>query len=379
MRKASVIILLFITAVAFSQRIPLTRREWTDDEYLMMIDTAESYSNGSQVHPRIHHYLNPQRVHDTKLVNYLDVQYYGTIKLGSQDKEFTVLFDTGSSNVWVPSVDCTTKPCLHKNVYNYRESSTWKDLDLDFAMHYGSGTTSGRIGLDRMVVGGLTCHSCTIGIADDVSSNFIHSRFDGIAGLAFDSLAEGGAIPFVSSMVAEGTIPEIFCFYLTKKSGEEGSYFVLGELPTDEDNDFKVGPFAFAPLIDRTYWKIQLGGFGINGKSTGSWNAIVDSGTSYIIGTEAAVGPIVAAIGDVDCDNIESHPDLEVTIHGRLFRIPPTSYILRRGSACILAMHTSKLPLEESGFHLVLGDVFMRQFYTCFDGQNNRIGFAEAI
>jgi hypothetical protein len=118
-----------------------------------------------------------------------------------------------------------------------------------------------------------------------------------------------------------------------------------------------------------------------------SRTAIVDSGTSLIVGPAAAINSITAALnctenfeGEffVDCD--AELPDLVIAINGVDYTLEGKDYILKDGSGdtavCLLLLYT--IDLTGTGVDWILGDVFMRKYYSIFDYTNRRVGFALA-
>jgi hypothetical protein len=76
-----------------------------------------------------------------------------------------------------------------------------------------------------------------------------------------------------------------------------------------------------------------------------------------------------------DCTNVDQYPSLTFTIGSDTYTIGPDYYIIQALGQCLLGvMAMADLPFE--GF--ILGDVFIRQYYTIFDYGGSRVGFATA-
>lgn len=82
--------------------------------------------------------------------------WQGTISVGTPPVTYTVDFDTGSSDLFLPGPKCTTNCAGHKK-YTPSASSTAVDKRKKFSLAYGDGSTvSGEQYYDTVTVAGLT-------------------------------------------------------------------------------------------------------------------------------------------------------------------------------------------------------------------------------
>ncbi|XP_009993406.1 PREDICTED: pepsin A-like [Chaetura pelagica] len=156
------------------------------------------------------------RVGAEPMQNYLD--YFGTTSIGPPPQKFTVIFDTGSSNLWVPSVYCTSPACSTHHRFNPVDSSTFLSTNDTLEIVYGSGSMTGVLGYDTTRVAGIRVYNQIFGLAEtEPGSSFRYAPFDGILGLAFPSIASSGATPVFDNMMKQHLVPrDLFSVYLSR-------------------------------------------------------------------------------------------------------------------------------------------------------------------
>ena len=136
------------------------------------------------------------------------------------------------------------------------------------------------------------------------------------------------------------------------------------------------------------YWAISLDDIVFNGTSykVGNLLGIVDTGTSVIIGPTKVVDQMTKAFGtgkqkQVDCSTVPSLPTLDFKIGGDTYSLKGKDYILEvdQGgkSICIVGIMGLDLP-PQLGEAFIMGDSFIKAYYTHFDVQNRKVGFAPA-
>ena len=159
------------------------------------------------------------------LENYVDAQYYGEISLGTPEQSFMVVFDTGSSNLWVPSTRCSSVACYLHNRYDADQSETYRENGTDFEIRYGSGSLEGVISNDILQVGNMKIEDVDFGESvKEPGMAFVFGKFDGIFGLGYDRIAVQGVVPPFYHMINKNLIANpIFSVWMGRSSlGEEG-------------------------------------------------------------------------------------------------------------------------------------------------------------
>ncbi|XP_017850988.1 lysosomal aspartic protease [Drosophila busckii] len=368
----SLALLAVVLAVASAElhRVPVYKQEnfvKTRGNVLAELDHLRAKYNLPQI----------RAVNEEQLDNYIDMSYYGVISIGTPPQSFKVLFDSGSSNLWVPSSKCwfIDIACMNHNRYNHDDSSTYESNGESFSIQYGSGSLSGFLSTDTVDVNGLVIKKQTFAEAtSEPGTSFNNSPFDGILGMAYHQLAVDNVLPPFYNMVSQGLVDQsVFSFYLARDgTSTHGGELIFG----GSDASLYSGELSYVPISQEGYWQFAVDSMTFDGQSLcDNCQAIADTGTSLIVVTEEAYDILSNVLNTdennyVDCATVDSLPTLKITIGGKQFDLSPAQYIIPSNGNCMSAF-------EYMGTDFwILGDVFIGRYYTEFDLGNNRIGFA---
>uniref|UniRef100_A0A8C3BSE9 pepsin A n=1 Tax=Cairina moschata TaxID=8855 RepID=A0A8C3BSE9_CAIMO len=310
------------------------------------------------------------------LENIMDAEYIGAISIGTPPQQFLVLFDTGSSDLWVPSVDCSSPACVGHERFDPRLSATHRATGQPVSIQYGTGSMSGVLAYDTVHVSPVNNQAISLS-KKEPGSFLTHHAFDGILGLAFPSIASSGAVPVFDNMMSQGLLAEdLFSIYLSSES-RTGSFVMLGGM----DSSCFSGRLRWIPLSAETYWQIAVDRIIMRGRVVAcprGCQAVVDSGTMLLAGPPRDIATIQHHIGASEYPSSQvrkSLPDIIFVIRGTKFPLPAKNYIQQiYPGYCKSGFESITISSE----FWILGQVFLRQYYSVFDRAHRRVGLAPA-
>lgn len=323
-----------------------------------------------------------------------DAQYYGTISVGTPPQAFKVVYDTGSSNLWLNDVKPGFWPWSSKHpAYDSSKSSTYVKNGTKFNIAYGSGPVSGFYSADTVHVGGVDIADYTFAEVNNekgLGPAWLAGKFDGICGMGWDDISVDHVMTPLRAIVNSKKLDaNVFAFFLGS-DGADGE-LVLGGV----DEAHYTGDFNHVPVIEMVpgkfgYWTIAMDDARVAGASfTSTRKAIVDSGTSLMAIPTADFAKLAAKVGakplapipplnkeyTVDCD--AKLPDVDFILGGKKYTLTKADYTLPAGAGkCLFAFMGMDVPAP-AGPLFILGDVFMRAHYVKFDVDQKRLGFAQ--
>ncbi|CAG8631242.1 5920_t:CDS:1, partial [Ambispora leptoticha] len=298
-----------------------------------------------------------------------DIGYSGPIVVGGQD--FTVIFDTGSSDFWIPTKGCSSEACKDDHLFDPSKSKTFKKIGDPFFIAYGSGQVSGTTGSDDLSIAGAKVKGQIFGLATELSDGFAGFEFDGIIGMGFDSLEVIKTKTPFENLLAQKVISDpVFGFFLGREEDKTGDKSELSIGGVDKTK-FK-GDLNFNKVADPSYWQIKLDDIKFGGKSLkiGTDTAIIDTGTTVVVASTDAFTAINTKIPGsnynpaydaytIPCD---TKSVVSFVFGGVSYDINPEDLVFKDESSglCFSAIF-------DGGDLWVIGDTFLKNVYTAFD------------
>ncbi|CAE8742429.1 unnamed protein product [Polarella glacialis] len=221
---------------------------------------------------------------NNKIVSY-KTAYFGQIHLGAGERQqtFSVVFDTGSAHLFVPSTACETETCLRHRRYSRGLSSSAEDIDhhgrnvLANATHrdqveiaFGTGEVTGEFVRETVCLSGKSgggdpgssqpaqeCTSLRVILATQMTKEPFNSfDFDGVLGLGLDSLAVDPEFSFFGQMSKlNGLTQDIFGYFLSKVDSVPSEISFGGH-----DEKRLASDLQWAPVHkpEMGYWQLKL-------------------------------------------------------------------------------------------------------------------------
>lgn len=332
--------------------------------------------------------LTRRIIEEDKLNKGHKLAYFGDIQVGTPAQTFSVVYDTGSGNLIVPSTDCSSEACLKHVQYNRHNTSTVKVVTCNgepvtygsggaVTISFGTGKITGDCLQDTICMGG----ACTVGdfiaSTEESSHPFASFKFDGVLGLALSSMAQSLDFSIMDRLTRHQSLKEpIFSVFLSEQE-DETSEITFGDVAEEH----MASSLFWVPVTGTSgYWEVRIEDITFNEKRQElcqDCRVAVDTGTSMLAGPKALMAQLKLKLGvHSNCSNYDSLPKMGFIIGNHILSLNPPDYI-SKGRFCSLSFMDLDIP-PPRGPIFIFGIPFLQRYYSVYDQPNRRVGFAVA-
>jgi hypothetical protein len=264
---------------------------------------------------------------------------------------------------------------------NKPDTPVGEDGDQDVLnLVYGTGEATGVIVQDRVCIGSTCARMDIVAAIEESDAPFADAPFDGIFGVGLTELSEAPAFNILDCMVRDNSIKErLFSVFLASNEGEESEILFGAYRP-----EHVASSLFWVPVMKGTgFWQVPIDAIslhGINLGNTSNSSAILDTGTSLLAGPPDVVNDILDKLNvATNCSNFASLPDIGFVVDGHVLSLSPQDYVDRDAgkNECTLPLMTQDVKPGE-GPVWILGDPFLRKYYTIYNRDKMEVGIALA-
>jgi len=325
-----------------------------------------------------------------------DVGYLATIQMGTPPRNFLILMDSGSADLWVGAENCQSEAgggCGNHNFLGPQSSSSFQDSKTPFQVTYGTGNVKGSIVQDDISVAGLQLKGHTFGVASQESVEFSSNDtpFDGLMGLAQSTLSEQKTNTPIEALAANGLVQDAITSYKISRALDnknDGEITFGGLDPAKFDAQSLV---TLDNVSKQGFWEADMDAVTVDGQDTGlqGRTAILDTGTTLIIAPAQDAIAVHKLIDGAQSDGqggftvpCNTKASIALSFGGTEFAIDPRDIAVQPldpndpNGDCISGIASGNIGGAQEW---LVGDVFLKNAYFSTDVTKNTLSLAKLV
>jgi len=325
-----------------------------------------------------------------------DISYLANITVGTPPRGFLIVVDSGSADFWIGSETCTSSAgggCGNHNFLGSNTSTTFNDTAQPFQVTYGTGSVSGTIVTDNVVIGNFSLPAHTFGVANNESVQFSSNTvpLDGLMGLAQSTLSQQKVLTPIESMQQAGLMQNAIVGYRIPRlaDGLKDGEITFGALDTTK---FNPQTLVSVNSVSRTgFWEAAMDAVTVNGQNAQllGRTVIMDTGTTLLIVPPTDAIAIHTLIPGAQSDGqggftipCTGNATVALTFGGTSFSIDPRDIAVQpvdpsnpQGD-CISGIVSGTVG---GATEWLAGDVFLKNIYFGTDATDKTLSMAQLV